>query len=85
MRSKKNKAVPLFPVAKATAQNYNQLNGAYQSCAPKASENLKEKIGTLLLALQSPLSQKQQNICWTLFEAKLRHYVDLKISGGQQL
>jgi hypothetical protein len=42
--------------AEATAQNYNQLNGSYQSCAPASTVKL--RIGTLLLALQMPLNRK---------------------------
>lgn len=83
MRSKKDKAVPLFPVAKATAQPNNQLYESYRNPAPKASENLKEKIGSLLLHLQSPLSQDEQEKCWTLFDLTLRCYLDLKFCGGQ--
>ena len=43
----------------------------------------KLQIGTLLLALQSPLSCEQQKICWTLFESMLRQYVDLKLCKVQ--
>jgi hypothetical protein len=41
--------------AEATAQNYNQLNESYQSCAPASTVKL--RIGTLLLALQMPLNR----------------------------
>ena len=43
----------------------------------------KLQIGTLLLALQRPLSQKQRKICWTLFETRFRDYVDQKLCKVQ--
>ena len=66
--------------AEATAPKYNRLSQSYQDSASTSREKL--QIGTLLLALQRPLSHKQQKICWVLFEALLRQYLDMKISGG---
>lgn len=57
-------------------------NESYQSCAQQSSINLKEKIGSLLLHLQSPLSQDEQKKCWALFESSLSQYPDLKVCGG---
>jgi hypothetical protein len=68
--------------AEATAQNYNQLNESYQSCAPRSSANLKKEIGKLLLYLLTPLNQEQQEKCWQLFESSLTRYVELKICRG---
>ena len=79
MSGKKDRTVAT-PIA--TAQNYNQLNGTYQNCAPRSSENLKEQIGELLLHLQTPLSQQQRQKGWELFAPMLRRYVDLKTCGG---
>ena len=82
MLSEKQKAVAS---AEATTQNYNELCESYRKPTPKSSVNLKEKIGTLLLALQTHLTQNQQKEYWTLFESSLSQYLDLKIYGGQQL
>lgn len=79
MRSKKHKAVTS---AEATAQDYNRLNKSYRNCAPKSSDNLKEKIGELLLYLQALPIQGQQGRYWDLFESKLRRYVDFRICEG---
>ena len=68
--------------AEATAQNYNQLNESYQSCASKSIANLKKEIGKLLLYLLTPLNQEQQEKCWQLFESSLTRYVELKICRG---
>ena len=60
------------------AQTVKHHSKPYQSCAQQSSVNLKEKIGTLLLALQAPLNRKQQENGWELFGVMLRQYVDLK-------
>ncbi len=60
--------------AEATAQNYNQLNESYQSCASKASTNL-EQIANLLLTLAvADLSEAQRLPGWLLFKRKLHLY-----------
>ena len=68
---------------KATALNHNNLNGSYQSCVSKASTKL-ERVGTLLLALQTPLNCEQQENGWQFLEAALRQYYDLKFIEVQQ-
>ncbi len=78
MLTKKAKAVPLFPVAKATAQYYHPLNKSYRN--PVSTSRAKLQIGTLLLALQSPLSRHEQQKCWALFESKLKQYLDFRCS-----
>ena len=76
MLSTKDKAVPLFPVAKATASTNNLQVKSYRTSAPVSIAKL--QIGTLLLALQAPLNLKQQENGWQLFGVMLRQYVDLK-------
>jgi hypothetical protein len=60
------------------ARTTKQQAISYQSCAQQSIVNLKEKIGLLLLRLQSPLSQDQQKECWCAFESLLRRYVEVK-------
>lgn len=43
--------------------------------------NLKESIGEILLYLQFPLEQKQQQKGWDLLEILLMQYVKTKIRG----
>ena len=50
-------------------------NKAYPKPVPLSSQ--KFQIGEILLSLQKPLSQIEQQICWQDFEAKLRRYVCL--------
>jgi len=60
--------------AEATAQNYNQLNESYQSCASKGSTNL-EQIENLLLTLAvADLSEAQRLSGWLLFKRILHLY-----------
>ena len=68
--------------AEATAQNYNRLKKSYRNCAPRSSANLKEKIGQLLLYMQTPLPQNEQQKYWQIFESFLRRYVDLRFFEG---
>ena len=72
MRIKKYRAVTS---AKATARKNNRQNESYRNYAPKSSTKL-EQLGTLLLALQTPLNRKQQENGWQLFGVILRQYVD---------
>jgi hypothetical protein len=74
MNKEKDKAATS---AKATASTNNLHTESYRNIPYESRAKL--EIGTLLLALQSPLSQKQQKICWALFEARLRQYLDLRI------
>jgi len=53
MLSKRNRAATPM-----TAQKNIQQHESYRNPAPKSSGILKEKIGTLLLALQMPLNRK---------------------------
>ena len=78
MLAKKQQAAAL-----TTAHNNNQLCESYRKSTSKSSVNLKEKIGTLLLALQTHLTPNQQKEYWTLFESSLRQYSNLKICGGR--
>ena len=82
MRIKKRKAVPLFAAAKASAHKNIQRHISYRNLAPKSSTKL-EQIGTLLLALQTPLNCKQQKNDWQLFGGMLRQYVDLKYGRAE--
>jgi len=68
MRSEKKEA------AATTAASRNTLRTkSYQAGAPESRDKL--RIGTLLLALQSPLSRRQRNMGWRLFEVLLGRYV----------
>ncbi len=61
--------------AEATAPKNIQQHESYRNPAPKSSGILKEKIGTLLLALQTQLTQNQQKEYWMLFESSLSRYL----------
>ncbi len=80
MLSTKGKAA-VSTGTEATAQNHNNLNRNYHYLCCKSSGKLKEQIGTLLLALQAPLSQNRQKEYWTLFDLMLRQYLDFKVHG----
>jgi hypothetical protein len=75
MLDEKNKAA-----CTAAPKNIRQ-NRSY--CNSATLSKVKLQIGTLLLALQTPLTLKEEKICWTLFDLKLRRYVELKCAGGQ--
>ena len=61
-----------------TTPNNTQQRKSYQKCVLRSSENLKEKIGALLLALQTPLNQEQQIEYWAQLESMLRRYIEPK-------
>ena len=44
----------------------------------QTSEDLKERLGELLLYLQSPLTEDERKKCWRTFELKLREYLSIK-------
>jgi len=72
-------------IAATMAPSNEQHNEVYRNCARRSSSklrNLRNQIGELLLYLQTAPSQSQQQEYWTLFEAKLRQYVALKLCGG---
>ena len=77
MLAKRNKAA-VSTGTETTAKTHNQLYESYRNPAQKASENLTEKIGVLLLILQTTLNRKQQENGWKLFGVMLRQYIDLK-------
>ena len=52
---------------------------SYQKDKPVSS--LKEQIGQLLLYMQNPSPQNEQQKYWQIFESCLRMYVDLKACG----
>jgi hypothetical protein len=71
---------------KATAPKNNQLHESYSVSVNTSTKKSRELIATLLIGLQSQtLTVRQCRHGWQLFEAVLRQYYDLKISGGQQL
>ena len=43
---------------------------------------LKEQVGELLLYLQTPLPQNEQQNYWQVFESCLRQYIDLRFCEG---
>lgn len=67
----------------ATAQKNNQHNKEYYSSSDMSSSKIcqrfSEQLGELLLFLQMPLNQAQQENCWCLFEVRLREYLDLRL------
>lgn len=67
--------------ALTAARTTKQQVESYQSFTQQSRENLKEKIGMLLLALQIPLSQEQRKAYWILFDSILRQYLDFRCSG----
>ena len=71
MSMKKQRAAAL-----TTAQKNNQPHTQYSTPTPLLRRKL--QLGTLLLALQTSLSRRQQGNYWELFESTLRQYVDLK-------
>lgn len=75
MRSKRQQAVTS---AEATASKNIRQSLSYQSCAPKASENLQDQLGLLLWQLQSPLSKHQRKVGWSLLGVLLSQYVTIK-------
>jgi hypothetical protein len=85
MLSAKDKAVPLFPVAKATASTNNRQKRNYRNpsekSSPKPLKKLAGEVAGILFYLQSPLSQHQRQKTWHIFELKLRQYLDLKYCG----
>lgn len=54
---------------------------SYQKDKPVSS--LKEQIGQLLLYMQTPPPQNEQQKYWQQFETMLSQYLDLKICGGR--
>lgn len=70
-------------VALPTAQENNQHNKGYHSSSDMSSSKIcqrfSEQLGELLLFLQMPLNQAQQENCWCLFEVRLREYLDLRL------
>jgi len=77
MLSQRKKAAPLSQAAAPKSVVYHKQ--MYSQREQKSIAKL--QLGTLLLALQSPLSQKQREKGWALFELLLRRYFDLKFSG----
>lgn len=73
MRTEKQEAVAVTTAPKSTLQS-----GAYQRLAPESTAKL--QIGTLLLALQGPVNQRQRKTGYRLFEALLAEYVTAR--GG---
>jgi len=65
--------------AKRSARTQNYCQPFYALHASKS--NIKEQLGELLLYLQRPLSETDRQRYWQLFEANLRAYLDLKLSG----
>lgn len=53
---------------------------SYQKDKPVSS--LKEQIGQLLLYMQTPPPQNEQQKYWQIFESFLRRYVDLRFFEG---
>ena len=80
MRTEKGMATVHETMAEPTQNAFLLASKSYHNCSVESRAKL--QIGTILLALQRPLSDKQQRICWALFEARLRDYVELKLSGG---
>ena len=62
------------------APKYHSQDESYRRPIPPSS--LKTQIAGLLFFMQFPSSQKQRQIGWKIFEAKLQKYVELRISGG---
>lgn len=77
MRSEKSRAETS---AEATAQTSDLKKESYPDSDSESRPKL--WIGELLLALQAPLSQKQQKIYWQLFESGLRQHVEHKFCVG---
>lgn len=73
MLSTKDKAVTS---AEETASTNNRYSGSYRNSV--FASRAKLQIGTLLLALQTTLSQQQREKTWHIFELKLWRYIDLK-------
>ena len=53
----------------------------HQNDAVASTGNLKDQVGELLLYLQGPLSRRERETCWHVFEARLRQYVAVKYQG----
>ena len=63
-----------------TAQSLNHFNILYQKDCKLSS--LKEQTGQLLLCMQTPPPQNEQQKYWEVFESCLRRYVDLRFFEG---
>ena len=78
MISEKDRAETL---SEATAQKHTIQTERYKHSRCKSSVNLKQQIGTMLLALQASLSKNQQKEYWVQFEPMLEQYLDFRCSG----
>jgi len=67
-------------VSAQTADKNESHCKTYLKAAPLSS--IKEQIGQLLLYMQIPLPQNEQQKDWQVFESCLRRYVDLKYFEG---
>jgi hypothetical protein len=59
-------------------------NESHYKAYPKAVllSSLKMQVGELLLYLQTPLPQNEQQNYWQVFESCLRRYIDLRFCEG---
>ena len=62
--------------AERTAQNHKPCKIHYNTSTAVSRERL--QLGELLLQLQAPLKDGQQQGQWKLFEVRLREYLDLR-------
>lgn len=78
MNEQKKKPLPSTAAPKAS-----QRHKDYHNSCNRPSEKTREQLGRILLALalQTPLSPKQQSVLWRAFEFKLRQYVGLRVCG----
>jgi len=67
-------------VSAQTADKNESHCKTYLKAAPLSS--IKEQIGQLLLYMQTPLPQNEQQKYWQIFESFLRRYVDLRFFEG---
>jgi hypothetical protein len=66
--------------ADRAAQALNHFDISYQKDSKLSS--LKLQVGELLLYLQTPLPQNEQQNYWQVFESCLRRYIDLRFCEG---
>jgi hypothetical protein len=76
MRTKKEGAASI-----QASPRYNQQGTDCHGRSGWSSGNLRRQLGEVLLSLQAPMSPKQRERFWCIFERKLRRYVALKKAG----
>ncbi len=68
------------PLCSRTVQSLNPLQVSYQKDNKLSNAKLKERIGELLLCLQTPLGKTERQQYRQQFEITLRGYIDLKLN-----